>query len=204
MTVMRYSVAVDRLRSVAETCTRLASLWEDDPLVVDAYVFGELLEGAQRPERLQMAFVVDLPPEDVTWYTLPTAMVGFAATVGIDKYPCEWHSRPVLWPVWNHRIRGPVRFWSVAGPDGPTLDALGERRLGDLHRLTPTAAEEAEQLQEELAASLGHLQRVDAAYWEREWRRDHKGLGIYPEDHLWRATHGYLDLLAATRTAGSS
>jgi hypothetical protein len=88
-------------------------------------------------------------------------------------------------------------------PDEPTLDALGDRRLGDLHRITPTAAEEADQLQEELAASLAHLQRVDAAYWEREWRREHKGLGIYPEEHLWRASHGYLDLLAATRAAGS-
>jgi hypothetical protein len=86
---------------------------------------------------------------------------------------------------------------------GAMLDALGDRRLGDLHRITPTAAEEAEQLQEELAASLAHLQRVDAAYWEREWRREHKGLGIYPEEHLWRASHGYLDLLAATRAAGS-
>ena len=35
-------------------------------------------------------------------------------------------------------------------------------------------------------------------------RREHKGLGVYPEDHLWRATHGYLDLLAATRAAGST
>jgi hypothetical protein len=80
------------------------------------------------------------------------------------------------------------------------LDALGERRLGDLHRLIPTAAEEAEQLQEELAASLAHLQQVDAVYWERESRREHKGLGVHPEDHLWRATHGYLDLFA-TQTA---
>jgi hypothetical protein len=204
MTAMRSSVAVDRLRAIAETCTRLTSLWEDDPLVVDAYVFGELLEGGQRPERLQLAFVVNLPPEEVSWYTLPTPMVGFAATVGIDKYPCEWYSRPALWPVWNHCIRGPVRFWSLAGPDEPALDALSERRLGDLHRLVPTAAEEAEQLQEELAASLGHLQRVDAAYWEREWRRDHKGLGSYPEDHLWRAIHGYLDLLAATQAQGAT
>ena len=203
MTVMRYSIAVDRLRTIAETCTRLASLWKDDPLVVGAYVLGELLEGGQRPERLELAFVVDLPPDEVTWYTQPTPMTGFAATVGIDKYPCEWYSRPALWPVWNHRIRGPVRFWALAGPDEPTLDALGDRRLGDLHRITPTAAEEAEQLQEELAASLAHLQRVDAAYWEREWRREHKGLGIYPEEHLWRASHGYLDLLAATRAAGS-
>ena len=96
MTVMRYSMAVDRLRTIAETCTRLASLWEDDPLVVGAYVFGELLEGSQRPERLQLAFVVDLPPDEVTWYTQPTPMAGFAATVGIDKYPCEWYSRPAL------------------------------------------------------------------------------------------------------------
>jgi hypothetical protein len=97
-----------------------------------------------------------------------------------------------------------VRFWSPAGPDESTLDALGERRLGDLHRLIPTTTEEAEQLHEELAASLAYLQRVDAVYWEREWRREHKGLGVYPEDHLWRATHGYLDLLAATQTAGST
>ena len=97
-----------------------------------------------------------------------------------------------------------MRFWSLAGPDEPTLDALGERHMGDLHRLIPTAAEEAEQLQVELAASLAHLQRVDAAYWERAWRRDHKGFGSYPEDHLWRATHGYLDLLAATQTVGTT
>jgi hypothetical protein len=32
MTAMRYNVAVDRLRAIADTCTRLASLWEDDPL----------------------------------------------------------------------------------------------------------------------------------------------------------------------------
>jgi hypothetical protein len=204
MTTMRYSVAVDRLRSIAETCTRLASLSEDDPLVVGAYVFGELLEGSQRPERLQLAFAVDLPPDQVTWYAEPPPMVGFAATVGIDKYPCEWYSRPALWPVWNHRIRGPVRFWSLAGPDESALDALDERRLGDLHRLIPTTAEEAEQLHEELAASLAYLQRVDAACWERERRREHKGLGSYPEDHLWRATHGYLDLLAATQTAGAA
>ena len=70
MTVMRYSMAVDRLRTIADL-PRLASLWEDDPLVVGAYVFGELLEGSQRPERLQLAFVVDLPPDEVTWCPQP-------------------------------------------------------------------------------------------------------------------------------------
>ncbi len=85
----------------------------------------------------------------------------------------------------GNAVHPPVIRRRTGGPDQAALDALGERRLGDLHRLVPTAAEEAEQLREELAASLAHLQRVDAAYWEREWRREHKGLGVYPEDHRW-------------------
>jgi len=79
----------------------------------------------------------------------------------------------------GNAVHPPVIRRRTGGPDQAALDALGERRLGDLHRLVPTAAEEAEQLREELAASLAHLQRVDAAYWEREWRREHKGLGVY-------------------------
>jgi hypothetical protein len=35
---------------------------------------------------------------------------------------------------------------------------------------------------------------VVEGYWDREWRADHKGFGSYPDDHLWRAAHGYLDL----------
>jgi hypothetical protein len=62
-----------------------------------------------------------------------------------------------------------------------------------------------EQLEEELSASLTHLRKVAESYWDREWRRDHRGLGVYPEHHLWRATKGYLDLLSAVdhRRAGS-
>jgi hypothetical protein len=47
MSVMRCRVAVDRWCRVAETCTRLASLWEDHPLGVGAERFGELLEAAR-------------------------------------------------------------------------------------------------------------------------------------------------------------
>lgn len=49
----------------------------------------------------------------------------------------------------------------------------------------------------ELEASLAHLRFVRDAYWQRNWRRANRGLGLYPEDHLWNAVHGYLDLLAA-------
>jgi hypothetical protein len=50
----------------------------------------------------------------------------------------------------------------------------------------------------ELAESLSHLRGVEADFWERDWRSAHKGSGSYPENHLWNAVHGYLDLLATT------
>lgn len=47
----------------------------------------------------------------------------------------------------------------------------------------------------ELAACLAHLRHVAGEYWDRGWRDEHKGFGIYPENHLWNATWGYLDVL---------
>ena len=37
---------------------------------------------------------------------------------------------------------------------------------------------------------------------EHHWRSDHRGIGVYPENHLWDAVHAYLDLLRA-RGAGN-
>ncbi|WP_291409525.1 hypothetical protein [Actinophytocola sp.] len=38
-------------------------------------------------------------------------------------------------------------------------------------------------------------------YWDREWRHDNRGDGRYPENHLWEAVYGYLDLLDAANSA---
>ena len=40
-----------------------------------------------------------------------------------------------------------------------------------------------------------HLATVTASFHERDWRREHRGGGIYPEDHLWWAAAGCLDLV---------
>lgn len=61
----------------------------------------------------------------------------------------------------------------------------------------PTAAERPEQLTVEPAASLAHLRRVEAGFRERDRRRAHRGLEVHPENHLWDAVHGYLNLLGA-------
>jgi hypothetical protein len=194
MAPMRYDTAVRRLRTIAESCERPNRL-TDTPVLVAAYVFGDVLDAPAELPRVQVAFVIDCPPEEVTWFAEPPVGAGIVSLLDLEKAPVEWYWRPLVWPVWNHAIRGPVRFWSVAGPDEEVLEALGQRRFADLHRLVPTVDEELTQLEVELEASLTHLGRVVEGYWDREWRAEHKGLGWYPEDHLWRAAHGYLDLM---------
>jgi hypothetical protein len=102
----------------------------------------------------------------------------------------------------NHHIRGPVRFWSREGPDEAVLQALAERRFDDLARLAPSSQAEWEQLAEELAAALTRLRAVHSSYWDHDWRREHRGLGRYPEHYLWEAVQGYLDLYDAAESAG--
>ena len=39
-----------------------------------------------------------------------------------------------------------------------------------------------------------HLAEVTAMFGDREWRRDHRGDGSYPEDTLWTAAAGFIEL----------
>lgn len=51
----------------------------------------------------------------------------------------------------------------------------------------------------ELDAALARLREAHQNYRERDWRREHRGNHRYPENELWDAVDGYLDLLDATR-----
>jgi hypothetical protein len=131
------------------------------------YVFGDLLDGADPIEWIEIVLVLNLPAEEVPWESHPDGADWLVRELRLDKggYAFWWRSRED--PVWNHHIRGPVRFWSVDGPDEDVLDrALA--RLRDLHQ----------------------------NYWERDGRREHRGNCRYPENELWEAVDGYLSLLA--------
>jgi hypothetical protein len=118
----------------------------------------------------------------------------------LDKVPVSAFRRPAVWPVWNHVIRRPLRIWSLeGGTDDEALTALSNRDAERLRLPAPSPEDEAEQLTEELKACLVHLRRVQESFHDPEWRSAHKSFGIYPEDHLWHAVEGYLDLLDATR-----
>lgn len=194
---MRYRRVVEKLRVLADSCQWTTRLPIEEPFLREAYVFGEVLDGADPVESVQVAFTIDLPADEVPWCSQPVGTAWLVDSLRLDKggFAYWWRSRHE--PVWNHVIREPVRFWSLDGPDEIVLDALRARRFADLPRITASPAEVRRRAQAELDGALGQLRAVHQKYWDRDWRHEHRGLGRYPENHLWEAVDGYLDLLDA-------
>lgn len=164
-------------------------------------MFGDVLAGPDTVDVIRLALVVDLPVEEVPWLVRPASAEAAVSLLRFDKYPMRWWWRPAGWPVWNHEILRPVRFWSRSdGPNEVALDRLEERRLSDLEYQEPANPQQyLTQLEIEWETSRRHLEHVVGSYHDRDWRRDHKGFGVYPEDHLWWAARGWLELDSALR-----
>lgn len=197
---MRRNTAIKHLRSLTELCDT-ANLPPDDPILIEVYAYGDILDSkVTEMDQVRVALVVDQPADEVTWLALPDVTIWLTNHLRLDKVPVHALRRPSVWPVWNHFIGRPLRIWTAdGGTDDEALTALAN---GDAERLrlpAPSPEDEAEQLAEELNASLTHLRRVQESFHEREWRAAHKRFNIYPEDYLWNAVEGYLDLLDATR-----
>ena len=169
--------------------------------VIDAYVFGGLLDGPESLDVVSVAFVVDLPVEEVTWRARSAAREALASLMRLDKVPVERVWRPADWPVWNHVIVGAVRFWSRAdGIDEDVMALLTQQRFGDLTGVGPPNRERyLEQLRVERDASRRHLHHVLDRYHDREWQRAHRSSTMYPEDHLWWAADAFVELDDAIR-----
>jgi len=135
---MRYRRAVEKLRTLAEACESVKNWPPEDPFLLEAYVFGDVLEGADPLESVEVALVINLPPEDVPWESGPHGTAWLADRLRLDKGGFTYWWRSHLSAVPNHHIRAPVRFWSQEGPEEAVLQALAERRLGDLARLAPS------------------------------------------------------------------
>lgn len=195
---MRYQRAVERLRMLAEACQQTTT-WPpgNEPVLREAYVFGEVLDGDDQIELVKVAMVVNLPSEEVPWESHPRGTEWLVDTLRLNKGAFAYWWRSQHDPVWNHYIREPVRFWSVDGPDEDVLRALSERRFSDLPRLSADPGEVRAHTATALDAALSRLREVHANYWERDWRRENRGNYRYPENALWEAVEGYLDLLDA-------
>src|SRR5262245_28376310 len=110
---MRYQRAVERLRLLAEDCQQVSGR----SFLREAYVFGEIFEGADVVDGLDVAFALDLPPDDVSWCAEPRGSSWLVDVLGLAKGGIAYRWRSLHEPVWNHAIREPVRFWSLDGTD---------------------------------------------------------------------------------------
>ena len=127
---MRYRRAVEKIRILAEACEDFSKRFPgEEPLLTEAYVFGGVLRGADPLEFVEVALVLNLPPDEVVWETTPRGTLWLADYLRLSKGGFAYFWRSHLDPVANHHIREPVRFWSLDGPDEDVLQALAERRL---------------------------------------------------------------------------
>jgi hypothetical protein len=191
---VKRSTAVNRLAEIATELER-SKQWRG-AIVVATYVFGSIVEEDGDVERILIALAVDEPVENVPWMSNPPRLEALASLLRFDKLPMSWWWRPSAWPVWNHTITRAVCFWSAAGGSDQTVfDALAAGRIDQLHFVEPGGTEElVAQLRAERDVARSHLEESVAGFHDREWRREHRGDGVYPGDHLWSAAAGFVDL----------
>ena len=111
-------------------------------------------------------------------------------------------ARPVLWT--RYRIAASAARCrsglSMAAPTSGRSRRWKRGDVGSLNRLIPQPAYERLQIREDLDAALAHLREVRDKYWDHDWRREHRGDGRHPENELWDAVQGFLDLVHASRS----
>lgn len=108
---MRYRRAVEKIRILAEACEDFSKRFPGkEPLLTEAYVFGGVLRGADPLEFVEVALMLNLPPDEVVWETTPRGTLWLADYLRLSKGGFAYFWRSYLDPVANHHIREPVRF----------------------------------------------------------------------------------------------
>jgi hypothetical protein len=83
---MRYQRAVEKLRILAEACERLKVFPPDgDPFLKAVYTFGEVLDGADPLDAVQVAVAINLPPRRSRGSPTPEAPTGWRMSCGSAK-----------------------------------------------------------------------------------------------------------------------
>jgi hypothetical protein len=205
---VRHATAVRRLRLIVERCQQACHLWDPGTGLAAVYAFGDCVEPPAETDAVdvvQILLVVHAEADDVPWCSRPPQFAGLPYVLELNKAPVDWFFWPVATPIGNHAVDGAVRIWDRDDGIGTeALDAIAAGRPGGF-RLPPLGqARRRQQAADDLDASLRHLRQLRDRYWQRTWRDDHHAAGMAPEDHLWDAVHGYLDLLDADDPAESS
>ena len=83
---MRYKRAVEKLRVLAEACERVKMFWFDtEPFLKAVYAFGEVVDGADPLDAVQVAVAINLSPEEVPWESSPEGTDWLANELRLSK-----------------------------------------------------------------------------------------------------------------------
>ena len=92
---MRYRRAVEKLRTLAEACERVKFFWSDtEPFLKAVYAFGDVVDGTDPLDDVQVAVAINLSPEEVPWESNPEGTDWLATELRPDSQP-----RRISWPV---------------------------------------------------------------------------------------------------------
>jgi hypothetical protein len=198
---MRWERAVHHVESLAKACAEMATRPRSIfPLrVTQMWLVSDILGPPRELESVTVALCVDLPVEEVAWWSEPPGAQHWANATRLAQSPVRPWWRSAHAPVWNHRIERPALAWDDAGGvREATIAALRDGRGESARTPAPGPGEWQARLDDELAVSLGSLRACAAAYDDRRWR---PGKLEPVADALWRASDGYLDVLDAVRRA---
>ena len=82
MVAMRYRRAVEKLQTLAEACEAVKGWPPEDPFLLEAWAFGDVLRGADPLECVEVVIVVNLPPQEVVWGPARRARSGWPTGSG--------------------------------------------------------------------------------------------------------------------------
>ncbi|WP_117214416.1 DUF7711 family protein [Allorhizocola rhizosphaerae] len=196
---MKWARAVHHVETLAQSCadmhTRPASIF---PLrVTQLWAVGDVLGPARDGlEFVTVALCVDLPVGEVPWRSEPPGAQHWANATRMTKNPVLPLWRSAHAPVWNHAIERPALVWDDSiGVREDTLAALREGHGEAVREPAPPPDAWQARLDDELAVSLRALRTSTETYEHKRWA---PGKLEPIADTLWRASHGYLDILTAT------
>jgi hypothetical protein len=113
---MRYRRAVEKLRELTAAYERAKRWPADEPLLLEAYAFGDVLSGADPLDTVAVALVLNLPPGKVPWESSPQETQWPADELRLSKGGFAYWWRSHLDRVPNHHIRGPGPVLVPRGP----------------------------------------------------------------------------------------
>ena len=190
---VKRSTAIRHLEEMATEAGDLLRLRETDigwPLE-ELWVTGDLLDAGAEIDVGSVILLLDVAPDELPWLAKHPAGEWVGDRLRLGKRPMLWCYRPSVWPPWNARHRRVARIWTAAaGLDEVVIAAL--RSGTDPGLVEPTGDDLRVQLRAEREASHAHLRQILDDYWERDWRRRHRGEEA--EDHLWRAAAGLVEI----------